>query len=144
MKIIDATDMIAGRMATKVAKLALEGEEIAIVNCEKAIMSGTQKMLVTEYRTREARVQPFQGPFKKRMPDRIIKFMIRGMLPHGSKWTEGSRGRMAFSRIKCYIGVPLEFKDKKFESVPGAEASGLKTQNHLTIGELSRLLRGHG
>jgi large subunit ribosomal protein L13 len=141
MKFIDATDLIVGRMANKVAKLALEGEEIVIVNCEKAIMSGKPQMILTRYRTREKRVQPFQGPFKKRMPDRLVKFIIRGMLPR-SPWTEGSRGRMALSRVKCYIGVPMEFNDKKFESVQGAEASRLKTQNHLTIGRLSQLLRG--
>ncbi|MEM4248518.1 MAG: 50S ribosomal protein L13 [Candidatus Nanoarchaeia archaeon] len=143
MKVIDATNMIAGRMANKVAKLALEGEEIAIVNCEKAIISGAQEMILARYKTREGRVQPFKGPFRKRMPDRILKSIIRGMLPRGH-WSEGSRGRMAFSRIKCYIGVPFEFKDKKFETIPGAEASGLKTQNYLTIGELSKLLKGHG
>jgi len=145
MKIIDASGLILGRMATKVAKLALNGEEIILVNCENAIISGKPSWVLAHWREKEHRTQPFKGPFIPKMADRMVKSVIRGMLPHG-RWSEGSRGRMAHKRIKCYISVPLEFKDKKFETVDGADSADLKTQDKITVGELARLLKakGHG
>ena len=141
MMVIDATGLIVGRLATKVAKLALLGNQIAVVNCEHAVFSGSQEVLISKWHTRMLRVQPFKGPYISRMPDRLVKSVIRGMLPHG-KWSEKSRGRSALSRIKCYLGVPQEFKSHKFEKIEGADASNLKTTRMITVGELARLLRG--
>jgi len=45
--IIDATNLIAGRLATFVAKKALLGEEIEIVNSEKAVLTGKKSDLMT-------------------------------------------------------------------------------------------------
>ena len=39
-KYIDADNLILGRMATTAAKSALAGENVVIVNCEKAIVTG--------------------------------------------------------------------------------------------------------
>jgi len=142
MKIIDASGMVAGRMANKVAKMALEGEQVAIINCEKAVISGKPEMILRKYKVREGRAQPFKGPRRRRMPDRLLKSIIRGMLPHW-RWSEQSRGRLALSRVKCYLGTPDEFKDKKAEQVKGAEVSGIKIQYYITLEELSKLLKGH-
>jgi len=139
--VIDATGMIVGRLATKVAKLALQGHKIALVNCERAVISGRQDVLLDKWHTRMLRVQPFKGPFISRMPDRFVKSIIRGMLPHGV-WSEKSRGRVALSRIMCYMGIPAEFKSHKLERIQGADASAIKTKHTLTIGELTKLLRG--
>ncbi|RLI06236.1 50S ribosomal protein L13, partial [Candidatus Bathyarchaeota archaeon] len=38
--VIDASGLILGRMASIVAKRLLEGEQIEIVNAEKAVVSG--------------------------------------------------------------------------------------------------------
>ena len=38
--VIDATNKIAGRLASIVAKLLLIGEEVIILNAEKAVISG--------------------------------------------------------------------------------------------------------
>jgi large subunit ribosomal protein L13 len=139
-KIIDATDLVLGRLATRVAKFALSGEEIVVLNCDKAIISGAQRVVLRKFQTREKRVQPFKGPFRKRMPDRIVRSAIRGMLPHG-RWSEGSRGRMALDRVKCFIGVPAEYKDKKLDMLEGISADDLKTHNFVTVGKISELLR---
>ena len=48
--IIDANNLILGRMATFVAKQALLGEEISIVNCEKAIMTGNKQQILAKYK----------------------------------------------------------------------------------------------
>lgn len=143
MIFIDAAGLIVGRLATKVAKLALNGENIAIVNCENAVISGKQQMIVNHWREKEWRTQPFKGPFIAKMPDRMVKRVIRGMLPRG-KSTETSRGRAALKRIMCYLGVPAEFKDKSFMKIEGADATGLKTQYQITVGELARLLKAKG
>lgn len=139
--VIDATGLVLGRMASKVAKLALNGNHIVIINCENAIMSGKQDIILQKWKLRMKRVQPFKGPFIPRMADRVVKFVIRGMLPHGF-WSEGRRGRMALGRIMCYIGTPVEFKAHKLERIEGADASDLKTKHQLKVGEFVRLMRG--
>ena len=40
MKIYDGKGAVLGRLASKVAKEALQGEEIAILNCEEIIITG--------------------------------------------------------------------------------------------------------
>ena len=40
MKIIDGKGAVLGRLASNVAKEALGGEEIAILNCEEIIITG--------------------------------------------------------------------------------------------------------
>jgi len=38
--VVDATNHIAGRLASNVAKLLLQGQRVTVVNCEKIMMSG--------------------------------------------------------------------------------------------------------
>ena len=64
--IIDATDLILGRIGTVAAKNALLGEKIHVVNCEKAIMTGRKKTTIARYRQFLAMGQPQKGPFVKR------------------------------------------------------------------------------
>lgn len=139
--VIDATDLVVGRLANKVAKLALLGHKVAVINCEKAVFSGKQPILLAKWKVRMKRAQPFKGPFIPRMADRIMKFVIRGMLPHGY-WSEGRRGRMALARVMCYIGTPEQFKTVNLTKITGADASSLYTKHMLTVGEMVRLLRG--
>ena len=47
----------------------------------------------------------------------IVKKVIRGMLPNHRT----GKGRDAFKRIKCYEGIPGEFKDKKIIKIEGKE-----------------------
>jgi large subunit ribosomal protein L13 len=46
--IINAEGLILGRMASMIAKKLLSGEEIIIVNAEKAVLSGKRKSKVRE------------------------------------------------------------------------------------------------
>jgi ribosomal protein uL13 len=50
-----------------------------------------------------------KGPKISRTSEKIVKRAIRGMLPDHRE----GRGKEAFQRIKCYVGVPPEFKDLK-------------------------------
>ena len=48
--VIDGTDMIAGRLASNVAKLLIQGKRVSIVNCENIMISGTRSNIIKEYR----------------------------------------------------------------------------------------------
>ncbi|RLI36579.1 hypothetical protein DRO60_05575, partial [Candidatus Bathyarchaeota archaeon] len=50
--VIDATGLVLGRMASIVAKRLLMGERIAIINAEKAVISGKKKAIVNRYKDR--------------------------------------------------------------------------------------------
>ena len=122
MKIYDATDMILGRLATVAAKQALLGEEVKIVNAEKAVVSGSRENVLAKFKQQRDRGGPFNGPFIGRLPDRFVRRHIRGMIP----W-KTTRGREAFARILCYIGVPDLYKNEKLITIKEANKSKLPT-----------------
>ncbi len=134
--IIDAKNLIAGRLAAFAAKQALLGEEIAIVNSEKAIITGSKKNIMAKYKTMNERGEPFHGPFIKKIPDRFLKRIIRGMLPY-----KKGNGRQAYKRIKCYKGVPKEFQDKKTETVNKANITKVQLAKYMTVGEVCQNLK---
>jgi len=110
MKIIDGTNAVLGRLASYVAKQALKGEEFAIVNCGQIIITGNRKNIEEKQFASRQRVGSGQkGPKISRLAHLIVKKTIRGMLPNYRK----GRGKQAFQRIKCYVGIPKEFEDKK-------------------------------
>jgi len=134
---IDASNMIIGRLATYVAKQSLLGHSVNIFNCEKAVFSGNFSTLRERYYHRIFKVgRPFKGPYRSRMPDRFVRWMIRGMLPY-----KQGRGREAFERVMCYIGVPAKFKDVKMIK-PGKDVSELPKLKFTTIGEVCSSIGG--
>jgi large subunit ribosomal protein L13 len=133
--IIDATNLIVGRIATIVAKKALLGEKIDIINCENAVLTGSKKQILEKFKQRRDRGVPLQGPYYPRMPDMLVKRMIRGMLP----WKR-NRGRVAFKNIKCYIGVPEELKDKEATTIEEANISKVPSLKYVHIKNISKFL----
>jgi large subunit ribosomal protein L13 len=110
MKIIDGKGAILGRLASYVAKEALKGEEIVILNCDDVIISGNKKMIKEGFEKRRRRVGSSQkGPKLSKSSHMMVKRAIRGMLPEH----RFGRGRQAFKRIKCYKDVPKEFEESK-------------------------------
>jgi len=111
MNVIEGKDAILGRLASYVARQALKGEEFAIVNCEQIIITGNRKFIEENLEAKRKRVgSTLKGPKVSRTSEKIVKRAIRGMLPN----YRTGRGRDALKRIKCYVGVPLEFaKEKK-------------------------------
>lgn len=130
MKIIDGKNAILGRLASYVAKEALKGEEIAVLNCEQIIITGRKQDIEKKFKESRGRVGHSQkGPKISRVPHLIVKRAMRGMLPdHRS-----GRGRQAFKRIKCYKGIPKEFEEGK-KITAGRE----KNIRHLKIGDLKK------
>ena len=105
--VIDASNMILGRLGARVAKMLLDGKRVVIVNAEKAVISGDPKTIIEKYKARweiHSRTNPRRGPFHYSRPDLFVKRTIRGMLP----WKK-MRGREAYKRLRVYLGVPPEF-----------------------------------
>lgn len=119
--VIDAENLILGRLASYVAKRLLEGEEIVIVNAEKAVLTGNRKFLINRYKQRthiKTKSNPRRGPFWPRTPHGIVKKTIRGMLP----WKK-PRGKQAHKRVKVYNGIPDKYQEIKRLSIPDADAT---------------------
>lgn len=107
---IDATDSQIGRIGSYAAKQSLLGSKVFVVNCEKAIISGNKKQIIKKYKERRARGgTAMKGPFHSKDTEKIVKRTIRGMLPDFRR----GRGKDAWRRIKCYNGLPKEYKNEK-------------------------------
>lgn len=133
--IIDAKDLILGRMAAMAAKKALLGEEVIIVNAEQAVISGKKADVVARYKAKVAKGIPLKGPYFPRQPDRLVRRTVRGMLP----WKR-AKGREAFKRVMCYIGVPEQYQNMKHETMKSAHVGKLPTLNRINVKELCRLI----
>jgi len=129
--IIDATNLILGRLGTYAAKKALLGEKIDIVNCENCVITGDRDRILQDYDTKLKRGIHAKGPFMRRMPDRFVKRAIRGMLPYKKE-----RGRAAFKSIKCYIGVPEDLKNKKFDIIDNANVEKVPNLKYMKIKDI--------
>lgn len=135
--IIDATNQIMGRLATRVAKAALLGEKVDIVNCENAVITGNKTMVLAKYKRKRELGIPLKGPYFPRVPDRFVRRIIRGMLPY-----KQPKGKVAFKRVMCYMGVPEEFKDKKMENFREADVSKLPSMKFVSVKEICKFLGG--
>ena len=130
--IIDADGAVLGRLCTVIAKRLLKGEEIAVVNSEKAIVTGKKTMVKAHYEHERSVGTYRKGPFYPRMPDRLVKRTVRGMIPY-----QTPHGRVAYRRLKCYIGVPLALRNQPAEKVPSAQK---KVANYMTVQEIAQFL----
>ena len=138
--IIDATDLIMGRLASHAAQRLLRGENVIIINAEKAVITGNKREIIRRYKNKlqiRTASNPRRGPFQPRMPDRILRRTIRGMLPF-----KQAKGRDAYHRLRVYIGVPDQYKTKEAITIQEANKSRLKSR-YITIGLLSRELGWH-
>ena len=130
--IVDAEGAILGRMCTNVAKRLLGGEQIAIVNSEKAIITGKKSAIKKRY-TKKREVGTYRkGPFYPRMPEQIVKRSVRGMISY-----QTPHGRTAYKNLKCYIGVPKELEGKTFEKI---EEANKQPVEYMTVEGLSKFL----
>jgi large subunit ribosomal protein L13 len=130
MIVIDATNLILGRMATYAAKQALLGQDVRIVNVEKAVISGSRANVLSEKHAATLRGNPVKGPFLTRQPDRYVRRVVRGMIPY-----KQPKGAEAYKRVLCYKGLPPEFKDIKPLELKDCSASKLTTLKYVTVEE---------
>ena len=133
--VINGDGLILGRLASTAARRALAGEEIAIVNAEKVIISGSRARVLGNYYHKRERGSTDWGPYFPRRPDHIVKRTIRGMLPY-----KRPRGVDAFKRIKCYVGVPAEFANAKMEVPEEVHMDRLNNPQFVTLAAVSTAL----
>lgn len=136
---LDAKDQILGRLASFVAKRAINGDMVVVLNAEKAVISGRRSNIIEEAKRRlETRTLGTQthAPVHQRRPDLYFRRVVRGMLP----WKK-AKGKAAFHRVHVFMGVPEEFSGKAMTKVPGADASRL-TSSYVTLENLSAEIGG--
>jgi large subunit ribosomal protein L13 len=111
--VIDATDVVLGRLATQAATLLRgkhkpiyaphvdTGDFVIIVNAEKVALTGTKREDKVEYRH-----SGFPGGIRAtsydvllaKNPRRVVEKAVKGMLPHNTL------GRQMLSKLKVYAG----------------------------------------
>lgn len=132
--IINAENMIVGRLGTVVAKKALQGEQIVIVNAEKAVITGKRDQILARFKQKRQLGAPLIGPHFPKTSERILKRMLRGMFPY-----KKPRGREAFDGIRCYKGIPKEYEGKEMTIIEGAHVDKTNAK-YITISEVSKQL----
>jgi large subunit ribosomal protein L13 len=115
---VDASEQIAGRMCSIVARELLAGKRVVVLNAEKALVSGKTQSVFRQWQTRR--------------PDNILRRMVRGMVPK----TKPS-GKTAMSRLRVYMGVPEKYVGVKTRKFDDAMARRPIPQ-YVTIAQISK------
>ena len=136
---VDTSDILLGRLASFVAKQALLGHTVNVVNAENAYISGSREAILARYHRKVTMGNNVHGPFFHRSPEKIVRRTIRGMVPYSQP-----RGKLAFRRIMCYQGVPEVFANKKLQTLNDHKIEKLPTAQRMSLKTLSHLLGMQG
>jgi large subunit ribosomal protein L13 len=117
--VVDSQDCILGRVSSKVAERAMDGERIAIVNAERAVITGGTEDVMSVYKDR-VRVGSDRGIFKR---------AVRGMLPYKT-----TRGREALENVRVYVGNPFDADEEVLGDTSIDRLSKIK---FVSLGEIS-------
>lgn len=130
--VIDARYSVLGRVATEVASRALDGDRVAVVNAEEAVITGGKEDVYEKFRKRQS-LGSDKGPNHPRRPDGIFKRSVRGMLPMNR-----TTGREAFRNVRVYVGNP--FEDEEPTVLEDATIDRLSTIRFVELGDISKQL----
>jgi large subunit ribosomal protein L13 len=133
MVVIDADGHVLGRLSSNVAQRIMSGEDVIIVNADKALITGGRDVILSDYKQKKDRGKIRKGPFYPRRADLILKRTVRGMIPF-----DKSRGREAYRRLHVFVGVPREYESAKVERIE--KAMQVNTSRYITLGEVSSFL----
>ncbi len=133
--IYDGRRMIFGRLASVVAKDLLKGNFVDIINCEEIVVSGDKKLFAKKILAKRemGSGSSLKGPKYPRVADRLVKRMIRGMLPR-----DRMKGQDALRRLRCYAGDGALDKDELKNVIKLEYRLPMK---HSSIKEIVRLLK---
>ena len=107
--VVDVSGAILGRVASFIAKQAMLGKKVIVVNCDNALVSGQRRMVINEYH--KARVRggtSLNGPHFPKHSERLFKRTVRGMLSYTQQ-----RGLDALKRVICHSNTPAEYVASK-------------------------------
>lgn len=130
--VINAENRVLGRLASDIARKVKDGEEVKVVNSEKAVISGDKEKIFEDYKQKYERGAKYTGPHFPKRPDKILKRTIRGMLP------KNRDGRDMHSNVKTYLGVPVDLED--YEESEVKEGDDLKNRNYVKLLEVSKFI----
>jgi ribosomal protein L13, archaeal/eukaryotic len=133
--VIDGRNLVHGRLASNVAEMIMDGEEVVVLNSEAIIITGPKEMVFAQFKAKVDRgdATKRKGPFYPRRADLLFKRCVRGMIP----WTSTS-GRDAYRRLHVFVGTPKQFED--CEKVRPEEAVREITGKYTTLGAVSKFL----
>lgn len=128
--VFNAENAIVGRLGSLVAKELLKGNEVIVINSEKALVSGDKNLIVQKItQNRRRGGTSLKGPKISKLPDRLLKRMMRGMLPWNIQ-----KGRDAYKRLKCYTS-------RQSEGIQVTKEVEYKKPNKfIAISEISKLI----
>lgn len=107
--IVDASEHVAGKLASKIAKLLLEGHKVTVLRCEKVILTGSLKSRLAMFKAflnKRCRVNPRRGPFHHILPSMRFYRLVRGMIPY-----KQYKGKSAIGNLSVHEGIPVEFEN---------------------------------
>jgi len=136
--IVDVKGTVAGRVATRVAKALINGENVVVLNAQDAVIVGNKESIVEKYTRRvDARVlsNPHFGPKYARIPDRMFRRMVRNMLP-----TKKSAKERLIKKLKVYNATPKDYAKEK--AITFEESKFNERHNFMTFKELAMHLGG--
>jgi large subunit ribosomal protein L13 len=111
--VIDASDVVLGRLATQVATLLRgkhkpiyaphvdTGDFVIVINADKIALTGnkrTQKLAYRHSGYPGGLRSKLVGELLETRPDRVVETAVKGMLPHNTL------GRQMLSKLKVYAG----------------------------------------
>ena len=130
---LNAEGAVLGRIGSVACKELLKGKEVVIINSERAIITGSRDNIIGDISAwKGLGGKGLKGPKVPRTSDRLMKRMIRGMLP----W-DRTRGREAYDRLKCYIGNgPLKAEELK----QAQRIEVKKPLKYITVAEVSKYI----
>jgi large subunit ribosomal protein L13 len=128
--IINADGAILGRLAAKISKQLLKNENVIVINSEKVVISGNPKAVFKRFHEKRKIGDPLKGPYYPRYPDKILKRVVRGMIPY-----KKDKGRKAFRKLKVFIGNPDNLEGQKL-----SKSSNDLNCKFVTLGEVCKRL----
>jgi len=141
MIVVDGANLIFGRVASKVAKELLNGNNVVLVNAEKMIISGSPSSILDRYKVKRSlkfKGNPDKSSKWSRIPRMFVKRLIRGMVP----WKK-PKGKMAMKSLMVYEGVPADMIDRK-DWVVYEDAKPKNVSKYMTIARICKMFGYEG
>ncbi|MFH1057001.1 MAG: 50S ribosomal protein L13 [Candidatus Micrarchaeota archaeon] len=139
MIVINGEKAIAGRVLAFASKKLQEGEQVIVVNAEKAVFSGDAVNIVSRYKAKrdiQNKSNPEHSPKYPVRPDLFLKYILRGMLPK-----KKASGKKARGNFRAFLGMPAEFEGKAQKFY---KTSDDLTVKFVSLGEVCRKLGWKG
>ena len=136
--ILNAEGLVAGRIASRIAKKIINKEMVTIINAEKAVVVGTKKSIMPKYEQRvkaSVKSNPLYGPKYDRIPSKMLRRMIKGMLPTRKKTAES-----IIKRVIIYNSVPKNISLEKAETIEESKCN--EKHDFMSLKEIAQALGG--